>query len=54
MLDILRTHPMAIIGGTLKENSFFLPPDEFLKELRERKQNGTGPGRNTCIGAEGR
>lgn len=39
VLDILRTHPMVIIGGTLHENPFFLPPDEFLQHLRERRAN---------------
>lgn len=34
--DILRTHPMAIIGGLLQENPFYIPPDEFLRELRRR------------------
>jgi hypothetical protein len=32
----MRTHPMIIIGGILQENSFFVPPDEFLHELRQR------------------
>jgi hypothetical protein len=27
---------MIIIGGILQENPFFVPPDEFLRELRER------------------
>jgi hypothetical protein len=36
VMDILRTHPMAIIGGTLHENPFFVPPDQFLLELRSR------------------
>jgi hypothetical protein len=27
---------MVIIGGVLKENPFFVPPDQFLVELRER------------------
>lgn len=35
-MDILRTHPMVIIGGILQENPFFVPPDIFLRELRER------------------
>ena len=35
-MDILRTHPMAIIGSLLQENPFFVPPDEFLRELRGR------------------
>jgi len=33
-MDIMRTHPMVIIGGTLQENPFFVPPEEFLLELR--------------------
>ena len=35
-IDILRTHPVAIIGGVLIENSFFSRPEEFLREVRER------------------
>jgi hypothetical protein len=35
-VDIMRTHPMIIIGGILQENPFFVPPDEFLRELRAR------------------
>lgn len=37
VVDIMRTHPMIIIGGILQENPFFVPPDEFLQELRERR-----------------
>ena len=47
IVDILRTHPMVIIGGTLQENPFFVPPDEFLRELRE-KQAGQKQSANTC------
>src|SRR6202165_3186157 len=36
VMDVLRTHPMAIIGGTLHENPFFVPPDQFLLELHGR------------------
>jgi len=36
VMDIMRTHPMVIIGGILQENPFFVPPDEFLRELRDR------------------
>jgi MEDS: MEthanogen/methylotroph, DcmR Sensory domain len=45
VMNILRTHQMVIIGGILQENPFFVPPDEFLRELRERAgQNSTGVG----------
>jgi hypothetical protein len=37
VMDILRTHPMVIIGGVLQENPFFVPPDEFLLEIRARQ-----------------
>ena len=33
----MRTYPMIIISGILQENPFFVPPDEFLRELRERR-----------------
>jgi hypothetical protein len=36
-MDIMRTHPVAIIGGLLQENPFFVPPDQFLLEIRERQ-----------------
>lgn len=39
VMDILRTHPMVIVGGVLQENPMYVPPDEFLGELRRR-----GPG----------
>lgn len=39
-MDILRTHPMAVVGGVLRQNPFFVPPDEFLHELRERGPEG--------------
>jgi hypothetical protein len=37
MMDILRTHPMVIIGGILQENPFNMPPEEFMRELRGRE-----------------
>jgi len=35
-IDILRTHPVAILGGLLQENPFFVPPETFLRELETR------------------
>jgi hypothetical protein len=40
VMDILRTHPVVIIGGVLQENPFFVPPDQFLLEIRERRSVG--------------
>jgi hypothetical protein len=37
VMDVLRTHPMVIIGGVLQENPFFVPPGEFLRELKARE-----------------
>ena len=37
VVDIMRTHPLIIIGGVLQENPFFVPPDEFLEQLREKR-----------------
>jgi hypothetical protein len=34
---------MIIIGGILQENPFFVPPDEFLRELRERHPERNAP-----------
>jgi MEDS: MEthanogen/methylotroph, DcmR Sensory domain len=36
VMDALRTHPVVIIGGLLQENPFFVPPEQFLHEIRER------------------
>ena len=36
VMDALRVHPMVIVGGLLQENPFYVPPDVFLSELRER------------------
>jgi hypothetical protein len=36
VLDILRTHPVVLIGDLVAENPFFVPPEVFLRELSER------------------
>jgi MEDS: MEthanogen/methylotroph, DcmR Sensory domain len=36
-MDIMRTHPLVIFGGLLRENPFFIPPEKFLDEMRERR-----------------
>lgn len=37
VVDVMRTHPLIIIGGVLQENPFFVPPKEFLLEIRQRR-----------------
>jgi hypothetical protein len=39
VMDVMRTHPVVIIGGVLQENPFFVPPDQFLLEIRERRRS---------------
>lgn len=36
IMDIMRTHPQVLVGGILQENPFFVPPEEFLRELSLR------------------
>ena len=45
-VDILRTHPVAIIGGRLYENPFFVPPAEFLPQIIERSGKSLKPYRS--------
>jgi MEDS: MEthanogen/methylotroph, DcmR Sensory domain len=40
VMDMLRTHPAVIIGGILQENPFYVPPDQFLRELSQREDRG--------------
>ena len=37
VVDIIRTHPLVIMGGVLQHNPFFVPPEEFLRERRARR-----------------
>jgi hypothetical protein len=37
VIDILRTHPAVIVGGILQRNPFFIPPQQFLRNLRNRR-----------------
>lgn len=37
VMDIFRTHPTVVINDIVYENAFFVPPDEFLEELRSRQ-----------------
>jgi hypothetical protein len=48
VVDIMRTHPMIIIGGILQQNPFFVPPEEFLRELH-RRPDGHNASPSTAI-----
>jgi hypothetical protein len=49
VMDILRTHPMVIVGGVLQENPLYVPPEEFLQELRQREYDRHGPSTPTGL-----
>lgn len=36
VVDIMRTHPVIILGEVIQENPFYVPPDVFLEELKQR------------------
>lgn len=42
VMDMLRVHPLVIVGGVLQENPFFVPPEQLLLELRGRKSIHNG------------
>lgn len=44
VMDMMRTHPVVIIGGVLQENPFFVSPDQFLLEIRERRPSARAQG----------
>lgn len=39
VMDILRTHPMVIVGEVMQENPFYTPPDQLLPELESRRRS---------------
>lgn len=41
VIDIMRTHPVVIIGGILQQNPFFVPPERFLPEFRAQRRRQT-------------
>lgn len=41
VMEILRTHPMVIVGETMQENPFYTPPDQHLLEISGRTAPAT-------------
>lgn len=37
VIDIMRTHPLVLIGAQLQQNPFYTRTDEFLREYRGRR-----------------
>jgi hypothetical protein len=48
VIDILRTHPLTIVGGILQHNPFFVPPEQFLPQLQQRRAD-LGPSFKTAV-----
>ncbi|HEX4228520.1 MAG TPA: MEDS domain-containing protein [Bryobacteraceae bacterium] len=46
VINVMRTHPLVIIGGILQENPFFVPPEEFLRQLRAKRTHVPGARHN--------
>jgi MEDS: MEthanogen/methylotroph, DcmR Sensory domain len=38
VMDILRARPQVIVGRILQEDPFYVPPEQFLQELRARNR----------------
>lgn len=38
LVDIIRVHPVVIMGGRIHENPFFVPPEQLLREIADRRK----------------
>jgi hypothetical protein len=36
LIDVLKTHPLCIIGSVMRQNPFYTKPEAFLAELHRR------------------
>ena len=54
VVQMLRTHPFVIINGVVRENSFYVPPDELLKEMGRSAVRSDGPVVRPVIASEAR
>lgn len=43
VIDMIRTHPMIILGGILQENPFYVPPEAFLRDYHRRREGRGAP-----------
>ena len=48
VIEIMRTHPMVIIGGILQENPFFVPPEQLLREIEARRASQPAAAERPC------
>lgn len=40
VVDIMATHPYVILDGKIRENSFYVPPEMYLRELLVARKHG--------------
>lgn len=45
MMDILRSHPLTLVGKVLHRNPFYVPPRQLSEELRDRREKNTSAAR---------
>lgn len=38
IMEVLRVHPMMVVGGAVVQNPFFVPPEEYLKRYESADQ----------------
>src|SRR4029077_4914967 len=43
IVDAIRTHPAVVIGGSLYDNPFYVPPEQMIEELRQRSLHQNRP-----------
>ena len=37
IVDVLKVHPMMIVRGQIVRNPYYMKPEDFLKDFRERE-----------------
>jgi hypothetical protein len=47
-IDIMRRHPLVMVGGILQRNPFFVPPEQFLARL-SGVSGQTNPQQTNCV-----
>jgi hypothetical protein len=38
VVDVLRSHPLAVIGGIVQENPFYVAPEQLIREVQQPRQ----------------
>ena len=41
IIDVMRAHPAVVLGGSLRANPFYTPPDQMVDELHRRSAGET-------------